>query len=81
MKRPATWKIAIVSAAMIGSSLFSAGAAMANPGDAPHQTCNVNGVNTSVCQSPGDASIVSAPNPDTSAQYTGPYGAGVVGGH
>ncbi|MCH9712610.1 MAG: hypothetical protein K0U20_08320 [Proteobacteria bacterium] len=46
----------------------------------PHQSCNTNGVSTSVCRSPGDASIVTAPNPNTSAEYTGPFGAG-IGGH
>ncbi|MGB0971733.1 MAG: hypothetical protein ACPGVG_12335 [Mycobacterium sp.] len=81
MKRPAIWKTATISAAIIGLNLLGAGAAMASPATAPHQSCNVNGASTSVCQSPGDASIVTAPNPDTSAQYTGPYGAGIVGGH
>ncbi len=90
MNRPAVWKIATINAAIFGLSLVGAGAAVADPtgteggpgttavSNSPHEICDIHGANTSHCQSPGDASIVSVPVPSARTVVNiGPNGAGL----
>ncbi len=74
MKRPATWKVLTVGAAMTGLGLIGAGPAAAAPSEmlGTSAVCTTKGPLTTHCQTSGSNQIHTAPNPNIGLKY-GPF--------